>query len=225
MVLGFFVLFFENWWLPSTISLPLHGHITTRAVLVNIGFIILFGVAHSVMARKWFKQWWLSIIPVQAERSTYILLSSVFIALIIWQWQPFGSPLWDVRNKPIGFLLYGFSVAGLFITAISVFSISVSEFIGWRQSKGETHLDFQPFVTPLFYKYVRHPIYFGFLVAFWCTPLMTPSHLLFGMGMTGYIVIGATLEERSLIEEFGEAYLEYQYEVPMLLPIKIGWWR
>lgn len=222
IVLIFFIGFYENLFLGKTVSLPLSNVVGDYAVLIDFGLLVLFGLQHSVMSRKWFKKWWTQLIPASIERATYLLLSSLALALVIWQWQPFGQVIWDLRGSSASVFLYGLSFTGLLIILISVFSIDALRFMGWRQLHTETTSESAAstvfFITPLFYKIVRHPIYFGFLITFWCTPLMTWSHLLFGIGMTIYIIIGAALEERDLVEQFGVQYLEYRQYVAMLIP-------
>ncbi len=217
IVLLFFIGFYENFFLIKTVSLPLADKIPTYASFIDFGLLILFGLQHSIMSRKWFKKWLTQFIPASIERATYLLFSSLFLALLIWQWQPFGQVIWDVRGAVWSIFLYGVSFSGLLVITTSVISIDLFEFIGWRQLQQEK-LNTKEFVTPLFYKIVRHPIYFGFLLSFWFTPLMTWSHLLFALGMTAYILIGAALEERDLVEQFGVRYLEYRQYVSMLIP-------
>lgn len=219
IVMLYFVGFFENLIVPRQISKGLTEtpQLHIESMLIDLVLLLIFGLQHSLMARKWFKNWWKTIIPQQIERSTYVLISSLALALIIWQWRPFGMVIWDVRTDALGILLYGVSFTGLLITTISVFSISVTHFAGWQQLNTQT--DLQPtFVTPLFYKIVRHPIYFGFLLSFWSTPLMTLSHLFFALVMTTYILIGIHFEEQDLVDYYGVTYLEYRQRVAMLIP-------
>ncbi len=218
LVLLGFLFFFENVFLDKTVSLPLVESFSWQSLFLDIGLIGLFGIQHSIMARDWFKRFITFLVPASVERVTYILLTNIVIGLLIWQWKPFGNVLWDVRGHELGYILYTLSFMGLIITGISVVLISTREFIGLEQlNHGKGNFK-KVFVQPLFYKYVRHPIYFGLILALWTVPLLTWSSLLFNIGMTIYIIIGALLEERNLVLAFGNDYKKYQKEVPMLIP-------
>lgn len=219
VVMIYFVGFYENWFVPKQISGNVTTEISSQAVIANFGLILLFGIQHSIMARSWFKKWWKDIVPEQLERVTYILFSSIILGIIILLWQPLNVTLWDFRGSSIAVFIYGLSILGLLIVTISVFSLSASDFSGLRQIKATEDKPYQPtFQTPLFYKFVRHPIYFGFLLSFWATPYLTVGHLFFAFLMSAYIFIGATFEERSLVKTFGVEYIIYQQDVGMLIP-------
>lgn len=219
VVMIYFVGFYENWIVPKQISGNVTAEISSQAVTANFGLILLFGIQHSIMARSWFKKWWKDIVPEQLERVTYILFSSIILGIIILLWQPLNVTLWDFRGSSIAVFIYGLSILGLLIVTISVFSLSASDFSGLRQIKATEDKPYQPtFQTPLFYKFVRHPIYFGFLLSFWATPYLTVGHLFFAFLMSAYIFIGATFEERSLVKTFGVDYIIYQQDVGMLIP-------
>jgi methanethiol S-methyltransferase len=194
------------------------------AILINAGLLTVFALQHSVMARRGFKQRLMRFIPEAAERSTYVLLSSLALILLFWQWQPMGGVIWAVKSAGVSLLLQGIFVLGLFIVLVSTFLINHFDLFGLRQvtlylqGKRYTQL---PFNTTFFYKYVRHPLYFGWLLFFWATPVMTAAHFFFAAMTTAYIFVAIQLEERDLIREHGNSYLRYKQEVPMILPTKL----
>jgi methanethiol S-methyltransferase len=203
--------------IDSGVAAPL-----AEALLVNIALLGVFAVQHSVMARRGFKRWWTKIVPQAVERSTYVLAATAALALLLWQWRPIAEPvIWSV-NDPLGRnALYAVFALGWIVLLISTFLINHFELFGLRQVWA--NLTGRPipapqFHTPLFYRYVRHPIYLGFVLAFWATPRMTAGHLLFAAACTGYILIGIWFEERDLIAQFGNRYRVYREQVGMLLP-------
>ena len=191
------------------------------AFLIDAGLLTLFAVQHSVMARKWFKDWWTRIVPKPLERSTYVLFSSLALILMFWLWHPLGGVVWSI-DDPFGRIvlrvLFGFGWA---LVLLSTFLINHFDLFGLRQVW--LYLRDQPYTalrfgTPGPYRLVRHPLYVGWLFAFWSTPTMTLAHLLFSVATTAYILIAIRLEERDLVREHGESYEAYRRSVPMLIP-------
>jgi protein-S-isoprenylcysteine O-methyltransferase Ste14 len=193
------------------------------AALVGDALLIsLFGVQHSVMARRGFKQWWTRIVPELVERSTYVVASSLVLAALMAFWQPIAAPVaWRVEGPLAGLLWAGFGL-GWATAAISTFLLDHFELFGLRQAftglLGRPAPATAQLRTPLFYRHVRHPLYLGFLITFWSVPVMTAGHLLFSTGMTAYILVGIAFEERDLVRQFGERYHAYRRQVGMLLP-------
>lgn len=192
------------------------------ALFINVGLMVLFGLPHSLMARRSFKQWWTKIIPPAAERSTYMLQSGLMALLLIWQWRPITQTVWQVENSVGSTLIWGLFWLGWLIAFISTLLINHFELTGLQQvyaylrGQPATPLNFR---TPFLYKIVRHPMQLGVMIAFWAAPHMTVGHLIFAVGMTTYILIGLYFEERDLVRRFGDTYREYQHTTPKLIPL------
>jgi protein-S-isoprenylcysteine O-methyltransferase Ste14 len=192
-----------------------------EAIVINVMLLSIFALQHSVMARQPFKRWWTKFIPISVERSTYVLLASLALILIFWQWHPIPTVVWRVNEPVTASALLGLSLFGWFIVLVSTFMINHFELFGVQQVV--YHLlgraaSAPPFKTPFLYKRVRHPIYLGFIIAFWATPVMTAGHLLFASVTTAYIFVGIFLEERDLIAHYGNEYRQYREKVGMLIP-------
>jgi protein-S-isoprenylcysteine O-methyltransferase Ste14 len=191
------------------------------ALAINAALLTLFAVQHSVMARSGFKRWITRMIPEAAERSTYTLLSSLALILLFWQWSPMGGVIWEVRNTwGVGLMHAGFAFGWLLVLA-TTFLINHFDLFGlrqvWKYFRGVPYRPLK-FVTPGPYKLVRHPLYAGWLCAFWFTPVMTVAHLVFAVATTAYIFVAIQLEERDLVDVHGRDYLEYRRRTPMILP-------
>jgi protein-S-isoprenylcysteine O-methyltransferase Ste14 len=191
------------------------------ALAINAGLLGLFAVQHSVMARPFFKRWLTRFVPEAAERSTYVLLSSLALILLFWLWQPLGGMLWDVHHPLGAGILHAGFAFGWLLVLVTTFLINHFDLFGLRQVwKFFRNVPYRPlkFVTPGPYRLVRHPLYVGWLFAFWCTPTMTVTHLVFALATTSYILIAIQLEERDLVEFHGDDYLQYRRKTPMLVP-------
>jgi protein-S-isoprenylcysteine O-methyltransferase Ste14 len=192
------------------------------ALIVNVVLLGVFALQHSVMARPAFKAWWTRFVPQAMERSTYVLLSSLALILLFWQWQPMGGVVWDVQNPAGQAILYALFLFGWLQVLVATFLINHFDLFGLRQvwlyllGKPYTHLRF---ATPGPYRMVRHPLYLGWLFAFWATPTMTAAHLVFAIGTTVYILVAIQFEERDLLEVHGDEYEAYRERVPMIVPV------
>src|ERR1041384_647390 len=214
------IAFIGNFGVPTTLDGPASGPLGVSLAIV-FGLLALFAVQHSVRARKWFKAWWTRIVPKPIERATYVLFSSVALILLFALWRPLGGVVWSVED-PIGrILLRGLFAFGWGLILYSTFLINHFDLFGlrqvWRELRGQPESALR-FTTPGPYRLVRHPLYVGWLFAFWMTPVMTSAHLLFSIATTAYILLAIQFEERDLVREFGDEYEDYRRNVPMLVP-------
>jgi len=215
--------FVGNYVVPKSIDVGGQSNVS-EAIAVNLLLMSLFAVQHSIMARPSFKRWMTTRLPAACQRSTYVLLSSLILLLLFWQWRPIPTVIWQT-DGPAFWLLTSVHWLGWLIAFASTHMIDHFDLFGLRQAvfawRGAA-LPSPSFRTPLLYKIVRHPIMLGFLLAFWATPAMTAGHLLFALANTAYILAALQFEERDLIAEFGAAYQDYRRRVPMLLPRIFG---
>ncbi len=212
--------FVENAFVPKTIDSGPVGN-PLISVLINVALLTLFALQHSIMARPAFKRVWTKIIPESAERSTYVLAASLALALLLWQWRPLPELVWSISDPTIAAVVTAISYAGFGLVLLSTFLISHFHLFGISQGFARILRLKAPsdhFVTPLFYRWIRHPLYLGFIIAFWAAPQMSVGHLLFAAATTGYIFVGIFLEERDLVATFGDRYREYRRKVGMLVP-------
>lgn len=210
--------------LPKTIDSGVPGPVAA-SVAVNLILLGIFAVQHSVMARKEFKAWWTQFVPPAIERSTYVLFANLALILLLWQWRPITVPVWTASNPLLAGALIGISLVGWGIVFLSTFLINHFDLFGLQQvwhNLRQQRIEDPQFRTPLLYKFVRHPLYLGFIIAFWSAPVMTMGHLLFAVATTGYIFIGLLLEERDMVDSFGQTYRNYQARVSMILPLPPG---
>lgn len=205
---------------PKTID---SGAVTpfAEAVIVNLVLMSVFAIQHSVMARQGFKQWWTQFVPKSVERSTFVLFASLALILLYWQWRPIPTIMWSIANPNVALAVTALSLVGWFVVLLSTFLINHFELFGLHQVYSNfmgREMPTPSFHEPLFYRFVRHPIYLGFIIAFWAAPVMTVGHLLFSAVTTAYMLVAIVFEERDLVNVFGDEYRKYRSRVPMLLP-------
>jgi len=212
--------FVNDWLVPKSLD---SGPAPSAAVALalNLGLLGVFALQHSVMARPAFKRWWTRIVPSEAERSVYVLASNLAMIALFALWQPLPSVVFELESPVARGIAYGFCALGALIILYSSFLIDHFDLFGLRQSwlalrgRGYTH---RPFHTPSLYKHIRHPLYVGWLLFFWATPLMTVGHLLLALGTTGYILVAIVLEERDLLQHFGADYRAWRARTPLFIP-------
>jgi len=214
--------FVGNWIVPKGIDDGTPAASVGAAVAVDVLLLALFAVQHTIMARPAFKEVWTRWVPWHVERSTYVLLATAILALMAWQWRPLPTPVWRVESPLAAGVLVVVSLAGWGMVLVSTFLIDHFELFGLSQTL--SHATGRAQVPPtfkerLFYRWVRHPLMLGFLIAFWATPTMSQGHLLFAVMTTAYILIAIQIEERTLVQLHGDHYRDYQRRVTMLLPV------
>ena len=196
-----------------------------RSVLIDLALLMVFALQHSIMARRWFKERWSMLVPWAIERSTYVLCASLALLLLMWQWRPIGIGVWVIQSPIARGVLWTLFGAGWAIVLLVTFLINHFDLFGLRQVwlplVGKPYIPVS-FKKPLPYRWIRHPLYFGFILAFWMAPTMTIAHLLFAIATSAYIVVAIQFEERDLLREHGAAYADYRRSVPMLLPVRRG---
>lgn len=227
LVYGFFlgvflyaIGFVENVLVPKSIDSGTGGSVA-GSLLMDAGLLVLFAVQHSVMARPGFKRRWTRIVPWDIERSTFVLLASLVLALVCWQWRPLPQTVWSIEDPIAARALLVVSWSGWGLVLLSTFLISHFHLFGLSQGFARLlgrNLPEPAFTTPFFYRWLRHPLYAGFILAFWAAPHMSLGHLFFAVATTGYIFVGIWLEERDLISHFGDRYRQYRATVGMLVP-------
>lgn len=214
------IAFVGNFAVPRTVDSGIAAP-TSEAVLVNVLLLSVFAIQHSVMARIWFKRLWTRIVPQVIERSTYVLLASLALFLLYWQWRTMPAIVWDVESTAGRVILWALFWLGWATVFASTFMINHFDLFGLRQVwlnwRGRPYSELG-FRTVMFYRVIRHPIMAGFIVAFWATPTMTAGHLLFAAVSTAYILVAIQLEERDMIEMMGDQYRDYRHRVGMLAP-------
>jgi protein-S-isoprenylcysteine O-methyltransferase Ste14 len=214
--------FVGNVVVPKSIDAPVVEESWYQSLAVDTALLLLFAVPHSVMARPAFKAWWTKIVPPAVERSTYVLKSSLLLFLLYWLWIPIPSVIWEVNNPAVATAIWGLFWFGWLLALVSTFLIDHFDLFGLRQVYLYwSHRPYEsiPFRTPLLYRWVRHPLILGFLIAFWAAPTMTSGRLLFAVATTGYGLIALQLEERDLLNYYGDMYSGYRRQVRMLMPI------
>lgn len=218
------IAFLGNFGVPKSIDSGAQGFLG-QALAINALLLGMFAVQHSLMARAWFKRAWTRIVPAAAERSTYVLFSSFAMILMFWKWQPMGGLIWQLDTSIGRVVAYGVYAFGWALLLFATFLINHFDLFGLRQvylnflRREYTGLRFR---TPILYRYVRHPIYVGWLCIFWATPRMTVAHLVFAVATTAYILTAIPWEERDLLRAYGDAYQRYREQVPKLIPISLG---
>ncbi len=214
--------FVGNVFVPKAVDTGALNSPLSVALIIDAVLLGLFAVQHSVMARQWFKRAWTKMVPPPVERSTYVLIASLMLLLLFWQWQPMGPVVWEVQNATASALLQALFWLGWGVVLVSTYLVDHFALFGLKQVHNQLKgraAEPIPFQSPALYKMVRHPLYLGFIIAFWSTPRMTFGHLFFAIMTTAYIVVAIQFEERDLIRSYGETYRDYRQKVSMLIPL------
>jgi protein-S-isoprenylcysteine O-methyltransferase Ste14 len=214
--------FVGNLFVPKSIDSGTPAGSLTAAIIIDVILLSIFAGQHSLMARPFFKRWWTQFVPRPVERSTYVLFASLALILLYWQWRPITDVVWSIQSTAGIYVFYAIFFVGFVTVLLSTFMINHFDLFGLRQvylyEKGEEYADLD-FKVPFLYKYVRHPIYLGFIIAFWAAPTMTFGHALFAVMTTAYILVAIQFEEHDIVERFGDQYVNYRRHVSMLLPL------
>jgi protein-S-isoprenylcysteine O-methyltransferase Ste14 len=214
------IAFIGGFGVPVIVDGPLTMPFIT-ALLIDAGLLAVFAVQHSVMARPWFKQWWTQLVPWSIERSTYVLFASLALDLLFWQWRPLGGVVWSIETPALRAMAWGFFAVGWLQVLVMTFYIDHFDLFGlrqvWLHFRGRQYTRVQ-FATPVPYRVVRHPLYLGFMIAFWSAPTMSITRFVFAAATTAYILIAIQFEERDLAHEHGASYDDYKRRTPMLIP-------
>lgn len=213
--------FLANVVVPKTVDSGEEGPLT-QAIVMNLVLLSIFALQHSIMARPAFKKVWTKFVPEPIERATYTVLSALLLFLLFWQWRPMTGVIWDLGDSPLAYVMWTLFLGGFGLVLYATFLIDHFDLFGLRQvvlfwqGKEYTH---KPFATPSLYKYMRHPLYLGWFLAFWSTPTMSQGHLLFAVVTTLYILVAIQLEERDLMVALGDDYKEYRAKTSMVIPM------
>ena len=214
--------FVGNLFVPKSIDSGPPAATLARALILDVILLSIFAIQHSLMARPFFKRWWTRFVPKPIERSTYVLFASLALILLYWQWRPITEVVWSIQSTTGIYVFYAVFFVGFLTVLLSTFMINHFDLFGLRQvymyQKGEDYSELG-FRTPFLYKFVRHPIYLGFIIAFWAAPTMTVGHALFAVMTTAYILVAIQFEERDIVHNFGDEYINYRRHVSMLLPL------
>lgn len=219
-VFVYFIGFVGDVFVPKSISTEVSEY-SSNALVVNIALILLWGVQHSVMARGWFKEMIASVVPHHVERSTYVLVSSIVLAVFMYYWQPMEGIIWQVENPMAVIVLWGLFGLGWALIFLSTFLTDHFDLFGLRQSWLHfVKKTYSPvvFTEALFYRWIRHPMMLGLFIAFWSLPTMTVGHLVFSIGMSIYVLLGIHFEEKGLAREIGQTYVDYQQRTSKVIP-------
>jgi protein-S-isoprenylcysteine O-methyltransferase Ste14 len=221
-VFAYMALFVGGVVVPKTIDSPAVGNGgLAAAAIINAGLLALFAVPHSVMARPAFKNWWTRIVPKPLERSVYVLIANVCVIVMMWQWRPMTTVIWDIPGHVGRITMWALFIAGWLLVPLASLMISHFDLFGTRQvwlHFREQAYELLPFRTPWLYRFIRHPLYVGWMIAFWATPTMTVGHLMFAAVLTTYMLIAIPIEERDLVKAYGKQYEDYRRRVPALVP-------